>query len=149
MFSLCRTASNLPRKWKYTPVSATLSKPQAEMDENDSQSQVLNVNAPEGPAQVSTGLQPGTLGVVAVEVVESDKELAITPKPKAKASKKIDQRNELHSKIFQFLERESEHETITEAPEHHVDLQLKSIGLQIKEALDADEQCRLLYRVLF
>ena len=105
MFSICRTASNLPRKWKYTPVSATVSRPQAAMDENDSQSQLLNVNVSEGLAQVSTGLQAGTFSFVAVEVVESDKELAMTPKPKAKASKKIDQHNELHSKIFQFLER--------------------------------------------
>ena len=43
--------------------------------------------------------------------------------------------------------RESERETITEPPEHHVDLQLKGIVLQIKEALDADEQCRLLYKI--
>ena len=149
---LFRTSSNLSRKRKFTPVSATVSRAQSEAaGDSESQSQVLNVNVPQGPAQISTGLQPGTSGIVAVdaaevEVVDSAKELAETPKPKAKTSKKHDDRNELHTKIFQFLERETERE-IPEPVDHPVDLQLRSIGLQIKEALNVEEQRRVLYRM--
>ena len=82
-----RTSSNLSRKRKFTPVGATVSRAQSEAaGDSESQSQVLNVNVPQGPAQISTGLQPGTSGIVAVdaaevEVIDSAKELAETPKP--------------------------------------------------------------------
>ena len=147
-----RTSSNLSRKRKFTPASATVSRAQSEAaGDSESQSQVLNVNVPQGPAQISTGLQPGTSGIVAVdaaevEVIDSAKELAETPKPKAKTSKKHDDRNELHTKIFQFLERETERE-MPEPVDHPVDLQLHSIGLQIKEALNVEEQRRVLYKM--
>ena len=141
----------MPRKRKYTPVtpSATVT------SENSEESQGVNVHLPDagagGDAQVSSGVQPGTSGVVAVNAVpvqptENVKELAETPKPKAKVSKKSEEKNEVTSRIFDLLEREVTRD-IPEVEDDAVELQFRSFAIQIKDSLNAKDIRRLMLKI--